>query len=160
MINDQEEKFSQLYFLDTATATATRKNYSPNKKCDEQLLKDLDKHLRLINPYSQIFMKLNEVVSSTGKNNIEDYHIRFFNSNRPEDKKFTPPTCEEVAAIHTGENGLASIAYDFAVFYKTPLNTPSMINLKSTSSHTLPMLYPLFFPQGEQGWSTDLQRDQ
>lgn len=69
-------------------------------------------------------------------------------------RRYNAPTANEVAVVFVGDDGRPPRNLDLVVYDTNP-NQPGYQrqNIPSGSGHADPMLYPLFFPYGEKGWT-------
>ena len=71
----------------------------------------------------------------------------------PDARRFNTPTNNEIAAIFVGEDGAPPIHRDVIV-YPT---AEQKHRISYLSSHLDSMIYPLLFPNGEQGWHINME---
>lgn len=147
LTNSSDSKFSQLYFIESQIASKQRQNAPPNKLCDKELLQELDILLRNINPYCSI---LNSIKVLAKPEEIDDIEVYFFNTQNKE-TNFNSLANNEIACVHTGKDGLVPEEYDFKVFVKQ--QTKELTYLKPSSENTMPLVYILFFPFVDKGWT-------
>ena len=68
-------------------------------------------------------------------------------------RRYNEPAGDGVAAIFVGEEGAPPTTLDFAVHPESGQSTTT----SNLSPHMDPMVYPLLFPSGEQGWEIGLK---
>ena len=73
---------------------------------------------------------------------------KFSNSDK---RRYNIPTVSEISAIFSDEDGVPPFDREFMVYSKNNQERCLKI-LNILSQHTDPMVYPIFFPNGEPGW--------
>lgn len=66
---------------------------------------------------------------------------------------YNQATCNEVAMVFVGENGLPPPERDILIHSRQQRPT----NLPNLSKHTDPMTYPLIYPHGGYGWMPNMK---
>ena len=77
-------------------------------------------------------------------------------------RRYNPPpqTVNEVAVVFVGDDGQPPMNLDLVIYDRNPINPRRrQQTIPACSSHTDPMLYPLFFPYGEIGWDNHMQQE-
>ena len=102
-------------------------------------------------------------VASGGSSNVKMY---FKEDPSADMRRYNPARVSEVAAIFSGVDGQApSVERSDIVIYPRNANTilssrlrnNGLITITKMSPHCDPMVYPLLFPFGEQGWNCCLE---
>ncbi|KAL7291664.1 hypothetical protein TKK_0014701 [Trichogramma kaykai] len=115
----------------------------------------LDNLIRKNNPYAESFEMMHEVerqeIENKKRNGQKPREVRMIlTGNKIVDKnRYNLPTCNEVAVVFVGNDGVLPIDRDVCIF-SCPQKKISKIPL--TSKHADPMTYPLIFPCGGEGW--------
>ena len=138
-------------------------NNATRNTCRPQLLEDLDKLLRDINPYALSFRTMRETweaeqTAAAAENpprapqNVTMYFI----GDSRDPRRYNLPAGNEVAAVFVGNDGNPPHEIDFVIYDRNPYRRTNLQRMNSANRHADPMLYPLLFPHGESGWSMNL----
>ncbi|KAF0701726.1 Uncharacterized protein FWK35_00037170, partial [Aphis craccivora] len=87
-------------------------------------------------------------------------HIIADQNNDP--RRYNQPAAHvnEVAVVFVGDDGLPPRNLDLVIYDSNPVNPNNrMQSISIGSPHADPMLYPLFFPYGENGWHYNLLQE-
>ena len=153
--NSQDQRsFGQLYIFDGHEAVEHRLRLAPNRQCKEYILSKLVDMMVNINPYAQSFRLLHSLVQ--GQTNLPEIHLEFINNRTTDIRRYNEPRCTEVAIIFETRDGLPQAERNLQIYPKSGHNC---VNLCSRSPHCDPMTYPIFFPNGQQGWHQNMPYD-
>ena len=136
-------KFAQIYLFDPDYQLSRRKSIFSNS--NSKFIQQTTSLLMKSNPYVKIF----DIARRDYQHiNSHDYSIQF---HHLDDKIYNKPTIHEIAAIiRDGDEGLPR---DIAVRGKNSL----VHKISDLHSAYDPLQYPLLFPQGTQGWTTNIK---
>ncbi|XP_015189381.1 PREDICTED: uncharacterized protein LOC107073305 [Polistes dominula] len=150
------QKYSQLYVLDTEIATDIRLQNGSNFKCDRTLMKDLDVLLGEVNPYSNSFKNMGEVINEqvSAGNEVKDLGLFFRKNLLRDQRRYNNPRANEIAIVFTDSNGEPPFERDIKVYNRSDAYNYTRLNI--LSPHLDPMTYAIFFPHGESGWEPNL----
>lgn len=143
-----------MYVLDNELATKERTTSKTNSNMDPQMLKQLDEIIRNNNPYAKAYKMMHEVEQEELERckkigTLPRRVTMAMKRNENLDKnRYNEATCNEVAMVSVGENGLPSIERDIVIHARNqpPVSVPNL------SKHSDPMTYPLIYPRGGYGW--------
>ena len=128
-------------------------------------IEKLDKFIRLHNPYYAAYKQMRqleiELELESKRLNIPVKHISmFFKTCSSDDpKRYNVPKIGEIAAVFCGEDG-APTTSDLRVYPKNENNHEFSLNKINILSELCdPMVYPLFFLNGEPGWRPGITHD-
>lgn len=161
---NKKRSYSQLYILDSKTATEERMLHQANSNCKPQIMEKIDNYLTTVNPYyhaykqmRQIELEEEEKAKSTGSQ-LPNIHMAFKKCNTDDRRRYNIPKIGEIAVVFTGEDGMPPTDIDFQVF---PKNTDqySLNKLNILSEHLDPMTYPLIHFNGEPGWRPGMEHN-
>jgi len=121
--------------------------------------------MRNKNPYyhsykqlRQVELEQNEKAKLTG-NKMPSIHMAFKRHYNDDPRRYNIPKVGEIAAVFTGDAGLAIHERDFQVFPKT--NDPyPLTKLNVLSQHISPMTYPLFHLNGDPVWRPGIEHNE
>ncbi|RWS22012.1 uncharacterized protein B4U80_01223, partial [Leptotrombidium deliense] len=146
LISKGNPRFGQIYIYDD-NETVT---YRTNSKISDDLLLYLQTTLRN-NPYAESFRYLNDVFK---ENKDESVSLNFVSYCNDDQRRYNVPTSNAIAAIIATRDGSIPDAVDVKVF---PKNKNAYDFLSNLSQHSDPMLFPLLFPNGDNGWSYQMK---
>ncbi|UYV78350.1 hypothetical protein LAZ67_16001049 [Cordylochernes scorpioides] len=132
-VGEQPPKFAQLYILDTAEATIERLSIPENHGCDENVLNKLAELLANINKFAMSYKML---------------RVRRYNK----------PTASEVAVVFQNDDGEPPFIRDILIHLKPIENQPMLKRISILDPNLDALVYPLFYPRSEQGWTTYLKQ--
>ena len=157
--SDEKPSYGQLFIYDGEEANKCRTER--NKSLDQDLLRMIDKLMRLHNVHAKSFIMMGE------ESRAQEERSRLNNQCTPELKmlfsfkkgfeahRYNPQRHNEVAAIFTTTSeGEIPDAY-VTIISK---NTKQLKNINSMDANVEPWLYPLFYPFGTQAWHVKLQK--
>ncbi|XP_054276728.1 uncharacterized protein LOC128995732 [Macrosteles quadrilineatus] len=141
-------RYSQVYFYDSEEASNIRCSIRENEDCDPILMQELSKVFEEINPYSQAFKTLGQVLRETPPEQRENVRMVIYSDRKQDNRRYNLPTSNDVAAIFKADDGCPVGNPEFVIYPK--IGAPEII--APHCSGLDPMAYPLLFPYGEQGW--------
>jgi len=147
------------YFLNSADANLRRIKNKQVKECHPELLSIIDRVLREINPFAQLYPQLREVVqneNATEGEEITKYGIQLFNSAT---KKRDNNNANEIGAVFSSRHGDIPPPGYIRVYLKQVGETIRIHELSRTSDIADPLCYPLLFPYGTFGWNINMPLD-
>lgn len=151
--NTENKAYAQLYILDPEFANQARIQNDHNNGCKERFFVCIDNLIREINPYANAFKMMRNVMQRYQDQNTVQMWITKDRNHDP--RRYNLPVANEVAAVFVSEDGEPPFARDIAVH---PLGDAGLQNLSILSPNCDPMVYPLLFPHGDQGWQIGLQK--
>lgn len=136
--------YGQLYIYDSSEANAFRMR--SNEGCLPTLMGKLDELLRRINPFAESYLQMHQLIRSNKAANVK---LIFMERPDLDLRRYNAPTSKtEVAAIFVGDDGEPPANRDICIYPKADNCT----NISPTNQCCDPMVYPLLFPRGENGW--------
>ncbi|XP_058810192.1 uncharacterized protein LOC131675282 [Phymastichus coffea] len=157
---DEARKYGQLYILDNEMATNERTQTAKKDEINHEMLKTLDEIIRKNNPYAKAYKMMHEVeqeeIQRCKEQGVTPRQVTMAITRQVHlDKNtYNPSTCNEVAMVFVGENGLPPAERDIVVHarHDRPMSLPNI------SKHTDPMTYPLIYPHGGYGWMPKMKK--
>lgn len=150
---DNNPTCGQLYIYDNMTSIEKR------LKANENLVKE---HIEILtdilndNPYAKKYKYLHQLANIK---NIPDYRLYFLRKNDKQQHRYNKPLTSECGAIIISKSVIPE-DYDLCVYPKHDLNCQQEFTyLNKLSHHVDPMVFPLMFPSGDLGWSTNYKKD-
>ncbi|UYV78651.1 hypothetical protein LAZ67_16002278 [Cordylochernes scorpioides] len=163
-VGEQPPKFAQLYILDTAEATRKRLSIPENHGCDENLLNKLAELLANINNFAMSYKMLRDVekeaIQEANNNGTELPNIVMaIKNDRTQDvRRYNKPTASEVAVVFQNDDGEPPFIRDILIRLKPIENQPMLKRISILDPNLDALVYPLFYPRAEQGWTTYLKQ--
>ena len=115
--------------------------------------------LENVNPYAAAYKHMSEVEAEEHERDVaegrEPHLVRMEMVSGPDRRRYNAPLHDEVAAIFVGDNGEPP-ERDVIVHQRGG----GLHIIKDISPNCDPMTYPLFFPNGEPGWSIGIPHQQ
>ena len=156
-----QPSYAELYVYDADTSIELRMTSPTNAQCLRDNMITINTVLNDVSPYASCYRRLREIYEN------EAYNARIvgspmkkisliFTRNLHDDQRVynAPRTSDDVAIVYVADrDGNIPAELDFAV-QPSDLNTLKRINM--LSKHLDPMIFPLFFPNGDFGWTTNL----
>ncbi len=95
--------------------------------------------------------QINSLISNTNHPTVTFYFKKY---DKDEPRRYNVPKVGEISAIFTSEIGDPPTDINFKIYSKQESNedTYGVHTISFLSPHCDPMVYPLLFPYGEQGW--------
>uniref|UniRef100_A0AC35U2V6 Helitron_like_N domain-containing protein n=1 Tax=Rhabditophanes sp. KR3021 TaxID=114890 RepID=A0AC35U2V6_9BILA len=159
--DEQDPTFGQLYIFDPEEANNIRMNMSSYQDCDGDLLRLLEEEIRSVNIYAKSYnmiideeKKQENLFNAQRKQNSNLYLLfGIYKDKLKKNKRYEFPQENSVAAVFAiGPDGEVPEAQIVIHQKGKEINT-----LKSTNPHVEGLTYPLFFPEGLEGWITDMK---
>lgn len=150
---------SQLYIIDSGQALSERLNRAENADCNAAVFDKLNEFYHTRNPIaaSYFHMRQREMQeiedAKIQRRPLQTIKMMFTKTTMDDCRRYNKPNSDEIAAIFVAEDGAPPGNIDFVVY---PNSSSGFQVLKQTSEYIDPMTYPILFPMGELGWSTNL----
>ena len=150
-------QYGQLYILEGDQAVTERLERAENTECNPEVMQIVQDVVMQVSPYAAAYRNMAEIeaeqVLEAQRNGVPVPTVRMvFRAGRDE-RRYNEPVHDEVAAVFVGSSGAPPSHTDIVVHPRgSDLRRISYMN-----GNLDPMLYPLFFPQGQYGWSPELQ---
>ncbi|UYV64563.1 hypothetical protein LAZ67_3001189, partial [Cordylochernes scorpioides] len=177
-VGEKPPKFAQLYILDTAEATRERLSIPENHGCDENVLNKLAELLAninknaaldalfylLINKFAMSYKMLRDVekvaIQEANNNGTELPNIVMaIKNDRTQDvRRYNKPTASEVAVVFQNDDGEPPFIRDILIHLKPIENQPKLKRISILDPNLDALVFPLFYPRAEQGWTTYLKQ--
>jgi hypothetical protein len=150
-------QYAQLYIIEGDQAVQARLDRRENAECSAEVMQTVHNVMMQHNPFAKSFANMKQVeeqeIENAHAQNIPIPEIKMIFKAGSDERRFNEPVHDEVAAVFVGPNGEPPSNHDIVVYPRgRPLQHISHLNRNLD-----PMLYPLFFPKGEYGWSPDLE---
>ena len=150
--------YCQLYVLDTKQAAVERMGRDENRGCTSELFIKLDTLIRSRNPYVVLLKNMQQVAMEEAEKAVKEHRPikqvkMIFLQTTMDPRRYNEPVGNEIAAVFVGEEGQPPSTVDFTIYPQSDKPT----TMSHLSPHMDPMVYPLLFPNGEQGWQVGLQ---
>ncbi|GBN67556.1 hypothetical protein AVEN_267496-1 [Araneus ventricosus] len=141
--------YGQLYIFDASEANSRRLENNPS--CLSSVMEKLDALLRTINPYAESYLQMHQLIQWNPTVNVK---MIFMEHPDLDMRRYNAPTSRtEVAAIFVGDDGESPANRDICIY---PIGEGCK-NISPLNQCNDPMVYPLLFPRGEQGWSNEME---
>lgn len=158
---DADILYAELFLYDTDTAVNIRMNNHYNSACLKEIMTTIGNVLHNISPYARSYQKLREAFETesayAAQNNCEINKVSlvFYRNLQDDQRVYNAPTnANDVALIYVPDrDGNIPAQIDFAVY---PTNSRSIKRINFLSKHLDPMIFPLFYPNGDFGWTTNI----
>lgn len=138
----------QIYIYDTNTSIQKRLDYAP--QLNEKYLNILTPIMNK-NPYSKKYKCLKELSQK-----CVDYKLFFLQKNKKLKHNYNKPLTSECGAIIVSKSGMIG-DIDLCVYPREKIEY-KLIRMHFLSQHLDPMIFPIFFPNGDLGWSTHFKK--
>ena len=157
----QKAQFGQLYILDSSLALKERMGNVANDGCLTTTMKKLGEILMENSPFAAAYKMMYEVeqeeIARAEKENRAPPPVRMvfdINQHNYDQRRYNHPRANEVAAVFVGEDGDVPKHRHVAVHSRDQsLKTISILH-----AHCDPMVYPILFPCGDEGWYPELEK--
>ncbi|GBN96392.1 hypothetical protein AVEN_7481-1 [Araneus ventricosus] len=141
--------YVQLYIFDASEANSRRLENNPS--CLSSVMEKLDALLRTINPYAKSYLQMHQLIQSNPTVNVK---MIFMEHPDLDMCRYNAPTSRtEVVAIFVRDDGEPPANRDICIY---PIGEGCK-NISPLNQCNDPMVYPLLFPRGEQGWSNEME---
>ncbi|CAF1646682.1 unnamed protein product, partial [Rotaria magnacalcarata] len=159
-----QPSYAELYVYDADTSIEIRMREPANAKCLRDNMITINVVLNDVSPYASCFRKLREIYDKELSNTrITGSSMKkvslIFTRNLHDDQRVynAPRTSDDIAIVYVADrDGNIPAELDFAV---QPSNSNTLKRINMLSKHLDPMIFPLFFPNGDFGWTTDLSHN-
>ncbi|CAF1487910.1 unnamed protein product, partial [Rotaria sordida] len=156
-----QPSYAELYVYDADTSIDIRMTNPANAQCLRDNMITINAVLNNVSPYASCYRKLREIYEKEVSNAriIGSFMKKIsliFTRNLHDDQRVynAPRTSDDVAIIYVADrDGNIPAELDFAV---QPSNSNTLKRINMLSKHLDPMIFPLFFPNGDFGWTTNL----
>ena len=162
----REMSYAELFFYDTNTAVNIRMGNPLNSVCSRQIMSVLTHVINESSPYAECYRKLRNVYESeinrARSSNTEVRNVSLvFSRNSNDDRRiYNAPSADDVALVFVCDReGNMPANLDFAV-HPNSSNQRSLKRLSPFSQHVDPMVFPLFFPNGDFGWTPNMPHNE
>lgn len=146
-LENDEPTCGQLYIYDDEISI--NKRLKTNEKLTKYHLVILT-NIMNYNPYTKNFRSLNQLANVQ---NLPKYRLYFIRKNDKQKHRYNKPLTAECGAIIVSKS-LIPDDFDLCIYPKSKPNSEhKRIYLNKLSHHVDPMVFPLFFPSGDLGWS-------
>jgi len=152
----RDPKYAQIYMYDVDTATQQRMKQNANKKCNENLMREIGSHLENTNPFVQTFKTVAEMCREESSGESSEILMYIIKDKDSDLRRYNDATCTDVAAIFKAENGVPPGQRNLIAFSKT--DNVRRVSVLDPSLD--PLAYPLLFPKGDFGWDPSLKHVQ
>jgi len=156
-------KYADLYFMDAAQASSYRANVEANGGCCRDLMEELDVMLRENNPYAAIYKRMRQVleeeyIQAQAENRPHQFVGMIISSDRKnlDQRQYNSPTTNEIAVIFKSVNGEPPGDRDIRGHLLIPSRGRKFVQINPQKPMCDPMTYPLLFPNGEDGWHSNM----
>ena len=138
-------------------AVETRLARVENSQCSPEVMEILHQTITDCNPYAAAYSNMADVEQEQQRiaavNNQRMLEVRMVFRTGHDERRYNAPVHDEVAAVFVGQQGAPPTNHDVVVYPRgQPLRSISFMN-----PNLDPMVYPLLFPRGELGWSSELR---
>jgi hypothetical protein len=164
--NEEPRIYSQVYILDTEEATSCRKSRPENEGCDRDLMRNISELLNNISPFAAAYKMLHEVETQENKRALDaginppEISMMIMQDRNMDPRRYNAPRANEVAIVFQNADGEPTLHRDLIVHLR-PTNEPQIVpkvkRINVLDPNLEPMVYPLLFPHGDQGWSTSIE---
>jgi hypothetical protein len=155
--------YTELYVYDTDTSIEIRMTNPANVQCLRANMITINAVLNEVS-HASCYRKLREIYEK------ELYNARIigtsmkkvtliFTRNLHDDQRIynAPRTSDDVAIVYVADrDGNIPAGLDFAV---QPSNSNTLKRINMLSKHLDPMIFPVFFPNGDFGWTTNMSHN-
>ncbi|XP_075486067.1 uncharacterized protein LOC142525622 isoform X2 [Primulina tabacum] len=146
--NEDGPTYFQLYFWDNENELHNRMNVVGDAALDENTMEVLMDVMKG-NPYVELLRRLNQYPC------IQDLRLHIYKNAPVDQRRYNTPTADQVAAIWVEGNN-PNIPYDRDIIVCSCDGRSHQI--KHYSRCYDPLQYPLFFPNGENGWHQNIPK--
>lgn len=160
----ESRKYAQLYILDSEEAAAQRLQLHENQRCHPHLMRTLSAWMATHNSFADACKMLYEVQQESVQDaclynaspSIVSMAIIQDRENDP--RRYNAPRSNEVAIIFQNADGEPPLHRDLIIHCRSKSNHDSRKTerISILDPNLEPMVYPLFFPYGDQSWGIDI----
>ena len=156
-------KYADLYFMDAAQALEFRAHSEVNAGCCRDLMEEIDAMLREKNPYAAVYKMMRQVLEEeyrqTEAENLPHQTVgMIISSDRKnlDQRRYNSPTTNEIAVLFKSSNTKHPARRDIRGHLFIPVGGRRFIQIDTQKPMCDPMTYPLLFPNGEDGWHSNM----
>ena len=149
--------------MDSSQALEYRDHYEVNAGCCRDLMEEIDAMLRRLNPYAAVYKMMRQVLEEQyQRSQTENLPHRtvgmIISSDRKnlDKRRYNNPTTNEIAVLFKSSNGEPPAARDIRGHLYIPIRGRKFIQIDTQKPMCDPMTYPLLFPNGEDGWHSNM----
>ena len=154
--NNNPPSFNQLYVFQPSEANSIRLLNPVTGRCRPDVMDIIGNVLNDVNPYAYWYEQMAQVErraqETAERDNLPLPVVSLHMRTGPDRRRYNQPEHDEVAAIFTSADGAPNYPRDVVVYPKSR----SVRQISYLSPNLDPMSYPLFFPNGEPGWSVGI----
>ena len=168
---ERNPRFCQIYIFDTERASLEREEQARHYNLNPHLLMLLHNVLREHHPLASMFYTMGQVEElenqrAANANIIPRQVFMHIRTDRADDqRRYNAAAANEIAAVFTSEDGTPPSCLKYEIVIHPRPTTDSRGNLRHNELQCIqrmnpncdPMIYPLLFPYGEQGWRNDIR---
>lgn len=116
--SEKKRSYSQLYILDSKTATEQRMQHDANSNCSSTIMEKLDTYLRSVNIYYDSYKQMRKIEKEEEKANslgiqLPKIHMAFKKCSSDDPRRYNIPKLGEIAVVFTGDNRMPPTDIDF-----------------------------------------------
>ena len=153
-------KYAQLYILDAEEALNQRMDMLENSGCEQRLMHTLGEWFSENNELASTFKMMREVeleeetkAASEGRS-VNPILMSIRHDRKDDQRRYNAPRSNEIAIIFNTPDGAPPFERDIRV-YNRDTNVTTAIPITHRSCD--PMIYPLLFPFGDDGWTDKIR---
>ncbi|GFU14034.1 helitron_like_N domain-containing protein [Trichonephila clavipes] len=150
-----EEKFAQLYVMDSELATCRRIELCENSECNPELMRSIDEVIRRVNPFAAAYTMLweleQQILHEEGHEASENVTMYISDERLNSDQnrgRYNAPKTNEVAMVFKSSDGVPPYNRNICIYPKQR----QLCRISTLNPNCDPMTYVLFFPCGEKGF--------
>lgn len=147
---DHNQEMDKFIYNDGHTALQLRSNCGST---DPDIMINIEKLLRNINPYAKLYKTLHEKYEDSDAN--KEFTLNFVRFNCDDKRIYNKPITGEIAAIIISKDGAVPKNIDFRIF---PKHHREFEIMPKTSQHVNAMTFPLSYPSGDLGWGYEMKQ--
>ena len=150
------KKYAKLYVLDSNQAVAHRLSHSANAECNPDLMRSLSTLITEVNIIARSYKMLSEVIQSVEQRSGDVSSVRMFIPSDPtkDIRRYNAPVSNEIAVVFDTADGAPPFDRDIKIHNRNGVDREHInIMHPKLDAYT----YPLFFPNGDDGWHKELK---
>ena len=149
--------YSQLYILEGQQAVQARLSHAENQDCRNDVMQTILNVLQRLNPFVAAYKQMHQIeqeeIERAATEQRSPSTVTMVIKKGKDPRRYNEPRHDEVAAIFVGQNGAPPPDRDIIIYPHG--HGPTL--LSSWSENCDPMVYPILFPSGDQGYRRDQQ---
>ena len=142
--------YAQHYLYDPGDANQAWLRRDPD--LDDRTLTILSDMMEQYSPYVRNYNSMRTIVAENTDRKVE---LGFTSDTEIDMRRYNQPQLQEPAAVFVGEEGGPETNRDIVVLPKHA----ATFRVLELSEHVDPLAYPLLFPNGDPGWTRNMQHD-